>query len=101
MPVYQLHLGGGVDARGAHFGRQVVKIVARRVPDAVVALLRLYTARKEGDETPANFDERIDPKSVLAALGEIATAPIRPEESADIGEETGFLVTNGTGECAA
>ena len=101
VPVYQLHLGGGVDARGAHFGRQVVKIIARRVPDAVVALLRLYAAEKQADETPAKFFERIDPKSVLATLGAIATAPIGPDEAADVGEETGFLVTNGAGECAA
>ncbi|HVJ91368.1 MAG TPA: nitrite/sulfite reductase [Labilithrix sp.] len=101
FPVYQLHLGGGVDARGARFGRQVVKIVARRVPDAVVALLGLYDAEHAEGESPAAFFERVDAKRVVAALGEIVTAPPRADEATDVGEDTGFLVHAGPGECAA
>lgn len=101
IPVYQLHLGGGVDARGARFGRQVVKIVARRVPDAVVALLRLFDAERNEGETPQAFFERIDGKRIVAALGDLVTAAPREEEAADIGETTGFLVQTGAGECAA
>ena len=101
VPVYQLHLGGGVDARGARFGRQVVKIVARRVPDAVAVLLKLYETEKNEGETPAAFFERADAKRIVAALGDIVTAPPRPDEGADIGETSGFLVQLGEGECAA
>jgi sulfite reductase beta subunit-like hemoprotein len=101
VPVYQLHLGGGVDARGARFGRQVVKIVARRVPDAVVVLLKLYEAEKAEGETPAAFFERLDGKRVVAALGDIATAAPRSDEASDVGEDKGFLVQLGEGECAA
>src|SRR5690606_39207275 len=50
VPVYQLHLGGGVDERGARFGRQVVKVVARRVPEVVARMLRLYEAERKEDE---------------------------------------------------
>ncbi len=101
VPVYQLHLGGGVDERGARFGRQVVKIVARRVPDAVVRLLRLFDAEKKEGETPAAFFERIDGKRVVAALGSIVTdAPIKTETT-DVGEDSGFSVATGEGECAA
>ena len=99
-PMYQLHLGGGVDARGARFGRQVVKIPARRVPDAVVVLLRLYASDRALDETPASFFERVDPKRVTAALGELL-APVTAGEDADIGEEKGFALHSGEGECAA
>lgn len=101
IPVYQLHLGGGVDARGARFGRQVVKIVARRVPEAVVGLLRLYDAEHAPGESPAAFFERIDGKRVVAALGSIVTDAPRGDEAADVGEEVGFLVQTGAGECAA
>jgi sulfite reductase (NADPH) hemoprotein beta-component len=100
-PMYQLHLGGGVDADGARFGRQVVKVVARRVPDAVAELIRLYETDHLEGEKPADFYRRVDPKRVVAALGEIASVgPIAGEER-DIGQETGFEVAIGAGECAA
>lgn len=101
VPVYQLHLGGGVDERGARFGRQVVKIIARRVPEAVVRLLRLFETDRSENETPTAFFARVDPKKVLAALGNVVTDPARPDEATDVGEEKGFLVETGTGECAA
>lgn len=101
VPVYQLHLGGGVDATGATFGRQVVKIVARRVPDAVVRLLELYERERAEGETPRAFFARLDGKRAIAALGALVTAPPTPDERADVGESTGFVVQTGAGECAA
>jgi sulfite reductase beta subunit-like hemoprotein len=100
-PMYQLHLGGGVDENGARFGRQVVKVVARRVPDAVAVLLKLYEAERNTDETPAVFFRRVDPKRVVAALGDLVAAGPEKGEARDIGEETGFEVAIGAGECAA
>ncbi len=101
VPVYQLHLGGGVDARGARFGRQVVKIVARRVPDAVVRLFELYGRERGEGESPADFFARVDPKAVVAALGPLVAAPPEEAERSDFGETQGFLVATGDGECAA
>ena len=101
VPMYQLHLGGGVDGRGATFGRQVVKLVARRVPDAVVRLLQLYAEDRREGETPTAFYQRVDPKRVVGYLGPLVTAPPTPEEVADIGEEAGFKLHTGAGECAA
>ncbi len=101
FPMYQLHLGGGVDSDGARFGRQVVKVVARRVPEAVVVLLGLYDREKQGSETPADFYRRVDPKVVVAALGDlVASAPEDPELQ-DVGVDHGFEVAIGVGECAA
>jgi sulfite reductase beta subunit-like hemoprotein len=100
-PMYQLHLGGGVDESGARFGRQVVKVVARRVPDAVAALIKLFETDRTEGEKPADFYRRVDPKRVVAVLGEIASLPPSPGEDRDIGEETGFEVAIGAGECAA
>jgi sulfite reductase (NADPH) hemoprotein beta-component len=101
VPVYQLHLGGGVDARGARFGRQVVKIIARRVPEAVVRMLRLYEAERHEGESPQSFFARVDGKHLVAVLGDVVTAAATPAEQADVGEQRGFLVHNGEGECAA
>jgi sulfite reductase beta subunit-like hemoprotein len=100
VPMYQLHLGGGVDAAGARFGRQVVKIVARRVPDAVVALLGLFESDGRAGEEPAAFFQRVDPKRVVETLGALL-GPATAEEAADIGETQGFHVAIGAGECAA
>ncbi|MBI2391289.1 MAG: nitrite/sulfite reductase [Deltaproteobacteria bacterium] len=99
-PMYQLHLGGGVDGDGAYFGRQVVKIVARRVPEAVVKLLALYQSDRAEGETPNAFFRRVDPKRVVAALGDLL-AGFAAGEEADIGETVGFEVAVGQGECAA
>ncbi len=101
FPMYQLHLGGGVDPEGARFGRQVVKVVARRVPDAVALLLALFDREHRVDETPAAFFRRVDPKLVVAALGDlVASAPEAPETH-DVGVDHGFEVAIGAGECAA
>jgi sulfite reductase (NADPH) hemoprotein beta-component len=99
-PMYQLHLGGGVDGSGATFGRQVVKVLAHRAPEAVVKLLALYREARTDGETPFAFFARVDPKLVTTALGELL-GPARPEEATDIGEAKGFQVAVGAGECAA
>jgi sulfite reductase beta subunit-like hemoprotein len=101
FPMYQLHLGGGVDENGARFGRQVVKVVAKRVPEAVAVLLKLFEAERQEAETPAQFYRRVDPKRVVAALGEIASASPVMDEQSDVGEAAGFEVAIGAGECAA
>ncbi|MBI5512351.1 MAG: nitrite/sulfite reductase [Deltaproteobacteria bacterium] len=102
-PVYQLHLGGGVDERGARFGRQVVKLPAKRLPEAVARLLGLYAREREGSEAPSRFFERVAEARVLAALGDLATLDARTpdEDFLDVGEDTGFKVSIGAGECAA
>ncbi|MBK8697874.1 MAG: nitrite/sulfite reductase [Deltaproteobacteria bacterium] len=51
-PVYQLHLGGGFDENGARFGRQIVKIPARRVAEAVARLVQLYADEKAEGRRP-------------------------------------------------
>jgi sulfite reductase beta subunit-like hemoprotein len=100
-PMYQLHLGGGVDEHGARFGRQVVKVVARRLPEAVAVLVKLYDAEHKDGETPAEFFRKVDPKRVVSALGDLASAAPEGGEEVDVGEQAGFHVAIGAGECAA
>jgi sulfite reductase beta subunit-like hemoprotein len=101
VPIYQLHLGGGVDEHGARFGKQIVKLIARRVPEAVVRLLRLYDTHHAGGESPTAFFARVDPKLVTSALGALLTSPPAREDEVDIGETAGFVVETRDGECAA
>jgi sulfite reductase (NADPH) hemoprotein beta-component len=100
-PMYQLHLGGGIDENGARFGRQVVKVVARRLPEAVAVLVKLYDAEHKDGETPAEFFRKVDAKRVVAALGDLASAAPSHGEEIDVGEQAGFHVAIGAGECAA
>jgi sulfite reductase beta subunit-like hemoprotein len=101
VPMYQLHLGGGVDGKGARFGRQVVKVIAKRVPQAVAVLLELCEAERTQGELPSDFFRRVDPKRVVAALGDIVTLAPTPEEAIDVGADSGFEVAIGAGECAS
>lgn len=102
-PVYQLHLGGGFDERGARFGRQVVKIPARRVAEAVARLVKLYSAEKAEGETATVFYTRVSSARVHALLDDLAEldATTPDEVYLDIGESMGFRVAIGEGECAA
>jgi sulfite reductase beta subunit-like hemoprotein len=101
IPVYQLHLGGGVGPDGARFGRQVVKIVAKRAPEATVLLLQLYESDRHEGETPTAFFQRVDAKRVVQALAPVLAPGAEETEASDIGEKEGFLVRTREGECAA
>jgi sulfite reductase (NADPH) hemoprotein beta-component len=102
-PEYQLHLGGGIDVNGATFGRQVVKVPARRVGDAVVRLLEIYQAQKHPDEKALDFFRRVDGKLVKEAMVDLQLdeKTSKPEDYLDNGDETPFVVAIGEGECAA
>jgi sulfite reductase beta subunit-like hemoprotein len=103
VPEYQLHLGGGIDGAGATFGRQVVKVPARRVPDAVLRLLELYQRDRAGGEAPLAFFRRVDAKVVKQAVADLAEfdpRTARPEDYLDHGDDAPFKVAIGQGECA-
>lgn len=102
-PVYQLHLGGGFDAQGARFGRQVIKIPARRVAESVARLLTLYAQSRQGAETASAFFARVEADVVTRALGDLAQVDAHTDDATflDLGEEVGFKVAIGAGECAA
>lgn len=102
-PVYQLHLGGGFDEEGARFGRQIVKIPARRVDEAVARLVALYSTDRAEGETATAFYKRVPAARVHAVLDDLAAldAATPDEVFLDINESMGFRVAIGEGECAA
>jgi sulfite reductase (ferredoxin) len=102
-PVYQLHLGGGFDDNGARFGRQVVKVPARRVPEAMARLLKLYTAERAEGDTPDRFFRDLAGPRVEALLHDLVAldADTPDDIFLDIGQAQGFQVAIGEGECAA
>ena len=104
MPVYQLHLGGGVDERGARFGAQIVKIPAKRVPAAVLRFVEHFaTDRREG-ETFRGYLARLSPdevKTLTRDLADIDPAVATDDEYVDFDAQNGFVVETKAGECAA
>jgi sulfite reductase beta subunit-like hemoprotein len=102
VPEYTLHLGGGVDGGGATFGRQVVKLPARRVPEALRRLLALYDTKKQDGEGAVAFFRRLPDAEVKALVADLtkmdADAPA--EDFRDLGSEIAFMVETGEGECA-
>lgn len=104
MPVYQLHLGGHVDAQGAVFGAQVIKLAAKRVPDAVLKLIESFAADRQGDEPFSAYLRRLPAarvKELLAAHADIDPAAAKEDEFIDFDAQNGFVVETKDGECAA
>jgi len=103
VPEYQLHLGGGIAREGATFGRQIVKLPARRVPDAVLRLLELYRKERQEGEAPLAYFRRVEAdvvKKAVADLAEFDAATAKPEDWLDHGDDAPFKVAIGQGECA-
>jgi ferredoxin-nitrite reductase/sulfite reductase (ferredoxin) len=104
MPVYQLHLGGGVDGDGAVFGAQVVKIPAKRVPAAVLRLVDRYATDRFEGESFRVYLRRLkadEIKTMLADLVDIDPAVAKDDEFLDFDAQNGFVVETRAGECAA
>jgi len=102
VPQYHLHLGGGVGADGAFFGKLVAKIPARKTPEAVERLIRFYAAEKQEGEAPDRFFARLPKDRALAVLAGLTDLPSpTPDDFVDLGETGQFVVVEGEGECAA
>jgi sulfite reductase (NADPH) hemoprotein beta-component len=103
VPEYTLHLGGGVDGAGATFGRQALKVPARRVPEALIRLLTLFQRERREGEPVLAFFRRVDEdtvREVVADLSKIDEATATPEDFLDLGDAHEFEVKTGPGECA-
>jgi sulfite reductase beta subunit-like hemoprotein len=104
MPVYQLHLGGGVDERGARFGAQIVKIPAKRVPAAVVRFIDRFATDRRGTESFREYLVRLTPdevKTITRDLADIDPAVAKEDEYVDFDAQNGFVIETKDGECAA
>jgi sulfite reductase (NADPH) hemoprotein beta-component len=104
VPQYFLMVGGGVDAGGARFGRLAAKLPARRVPQALERLLRLYAAEREAGETGTDFFARVEVERVKAEVADLermSEDEAQPEDFIDLGETTRFAVELKEGECSA
>jgi sulfite reductase beta subunit-like hemoprotein len=104
VPQYFLMLGGGAGQDGASFGRLTAKIPARRVPEAVDRLLRLYEQERTAGETAPAFFHRVDParaREAVADLEKMTAEDVLPADFIDPGEDHAFSPEVMDGECSA
>ena len=104
VPQYFLMLGGGAGQDSASFGRLTAKIPARRVPEAVERLLRLYAEERTDGETAPAFFHRVEParaRQAVADLEKMTAEDVLPADFIDPGEDHAFSPEVMDGECSA
>jgi len=104
LPCYQILVGGRTAEGSATFGKRLVRIPARRAPEAVKRLMTLYQEQKQSDESFSAFVNRVGLEAIeraLADLADLSDAASQPELFIDIEETEPFVLEVGKGECAA
>jgi sulfite reductase beta subunit-like hemoprotein len=104
VPQYFVMIGGGTGQQAASFGRLTAKIPARRVPEAVDRLLRLYQDERTNGETAPAFFQRVDTaraRAALADLEQMTPEDALPADYIDPGEDHAFNPEVMDGECSA
>jgi len=103
VPQYFVLVGGSAGEGGATFGKLAAKVPARRVPDALERLVRLYAEERLPEEQPGPFFARaLDrARAVLAPLEPLSAAEAGPEDHVEPGADVPFQPDTRPGECAA
>jgi sulfite reductase (NADPH) hemoprotein beta-component len=104
VPQYFVNVGGGVDERGATFGRLVAKVPVRRGPEVVARLITLYQAEGAPGESALAFLQRLEPARAKAALADLEAITLEdalPEDFVDLGDAGEMTVVSMEGECSA
>lgn len=110
VPHYVLMVGGQVAEGSTAFGRPVMRLPARRVPEAIFRLVDLYRSERRAGESFLDWVGRLeqsDPAglkdTIRAALAEFEELPPFDEAPAaytDWGQQEAFQLQLGQGECA-
>lgn len=103
VPAFQLLVGGRGEGDG-RIARHVMKVAARRVPDAAVALLRAYLDDRAAGEPFGDWALRTGPGGIRQLLADFAEMPAFSEDPmayVDWGATKLFSLDEmGEGECA-
>jgi len=103
VPYYQMLLGGGYDQEGLmRFGVAIQSIPARLAPIAVRRVLEHYVSNRQARETFREYVLRHKVETFRLLTNDLAKpAEIFPEMYRDWGDETGYSLQLGRGECAS
>lgn len=104
VPHYQMMIGGRTDEEKADFGKNFLKVPARRVPELVKKFIEIYRAERAGEaETLAAYINRVGAEALKSRLAEFTKLPSyssAPDSFMDWGDDAAFNLKAGKGECA-
>ncbi len=105
VPQYFVMTGGETTDDGIHFAKTVSRVPARRIPEAIERLLRLYATERIDGESAPTFFRRVGPerqKALLLDLETLTPDDAREEDFVDLGQDAdeAFAVEAGPGVCA-
>ena len=103
VPYYQMMLGGGYDSDGMmRFGVAIQSIPARLAPVAVRRVLDHYLSNRLADESFREYVLRHKVETFRTMTNDLAKpAELFPEMYQDWGDEVGYSLQLGRGECAS
>jgi sulfite reductase beta subunit-like hemoprotein len=100
-PYYQLMLGGEVAAGDVRFARQVVPVAARRIPEALRALLEFYKQDRGPFQSFRTWAQRISDERIIRCLAPFTDTSGEVEDLfVDWGDQETYSLKLGRGECA-
>ncbi len=103
VPQYFVQVGGGIDEHGTTFGRLAAKVPARRAPEALERLVRLYARERQPGQSPVAFFRTLAVPAVKALLADLEALTAETATDADfidLAETTAFRPETTDGECA-
>ena len=102
IPYYQLLLGGKIDSNGVHFGRQVMAVPARPVPDIIRELISAYKEHREDGESFSDWAARTPDDAIIERLRAYSDLENAAADTfIDWGDTEVYSLKLGRGECAA
>jgi sulfite reductase beta subunit-like hemoprotein len=103
VPYYQMLLGGGYDEAGImRFGVAIQSIPARLAPVAVQRVLDHYVAERRENESFRDYVLRHRVETFRLMTNDLAKpAEVFPEMYQDWGDDVGYSLQLGRGECAS
>jgi sulfite reductase beta subunit-like hemoprotein len=101
-PYYQLLIGGSGAHNSPGFAKKLIPIHARRIPEAVDRIVGFYERERQDGESFTRFAQRQGTDGFRPVVNDLTKLdPSDVSLRYDWGEDTGFKLNVGQGECAS
>ena len=104
VPHFQLVVGGQWENNGGSYGLAIGAVPSKRVPEVVKRLTGRFAKERQGNESFADFANRIGKKTIRAMVEELQVLPTYdqdPSYYSDWGDPREYTISDmGEGECA-